>query len=325
MNDLKLTTPVVFMVFNRPSKTRRVFDVIKMIQPTKLLVIADGPRNEEDGAKCQQVREIIETGIDWPCEVLKNYADKNLGCKNRISSGLDWAFQQVEEAIILEDDCLPDPSFFRFCQELLEKFRNEPRIMQISGYNFAAHNKKLTFKESYYFSNIGPIWGWATWRRAWQYYDVNIRTWPEVKKSGLLKSILKNDAVVNHYNHLFDDYYAQKINSWDSQWFLTRWIQGGLSAVPNSNLVQNIGFDSEAAGHAIDPDDSRAHIPIKSMDFPLTHPNKIVTNPKDDAYIFKYQLSINRFLGQKLLWFIKKRAPAFHGLLKRFKKRHKKQ
>ena len=315
----KLTTPVVFMVFNRPAKTRRVFDAIKMARPTKLLIIADGPRNSEDETKCQQVREIIEAGVDWPCEVLKNYSDKNLRPKLRISSGLDWVFSQVEEAIILEDDCLPDQSFFPFCQELLEKYRDEPRIMQISGYNFVARNKKLKCEESYYFSNISSMSGWASWRRAWNYFDVNIKKWPEVKKSGLLNDILKDFAVIEHYNHLLDDYYAQKVDSWDTQWNFARYINGGICAISKNNLIQNIGFDSEAANRAIDPNDPRAHVPIKATEFPLIHPDKIIVKPEFDAYMFKYLMGINLHFGQKVRNLAKKRVPRIYRFLKKLK------
>ncbi len=318
----KITTPVVLIPFIRPEKTQRVFDEIRRARPEKLFVLSDGPRNASEWPKVKAVRAIIDNQVDWPCQVFKRYPDRNLGCKDNIASGITWVFEHVEEAIILEDDCLPDQSFFLFCQELLEKYRNEPRIMQISGYNFASRIEAISDK-SYFFSNIGMIWGWATWKRAWQYYDVNISNWPEIKRSGILKNILGADAIVDHYYHLFDNYYAQKIDSWDSQWFLARWLQGGLSAVSKNNLVQNIGFDKEATHNSIDPGDARAHVLVKSVEFPLVHPNQIVANDKADAYMFKHYLSINRFFDQKLLWFMKKRVPALHAFLKRLKEQYK--
>ena len=206
-------TPVVFMVFNRPEKTQIVFNEIRQVRPEKFFIVADGPRNKSDKPKCQAVRDIINTGIDWPCQVFRKYSDTNLGCKINIASGIDWVFKNVEEAIFIEDDCVPDQSFFPFCAELLEKYRHQEKIMQICGYNMAALDKKFQCQDSYYFSNIGIMLGWASWRRAWKYYDVNVSRWPEVKKMGLLKNILKDDAIVNHYNHLFDDYYNQKVTA----------------------------------------------------------------------------------------------------------------
>ncbi|MDO8495019.1 MAG: glycosyltransferase family 2 protein [bacterium] len=317
--DFKLTTPVAFMVFNRPGKTARVFEAIKKARPEKLYIIADGPRHEAEAIKCQEVRNIIEQGIDWPCQVFKNYADKNLGCKKRISSGLDWLFANTEEAIIIEDDCLPDQSFFPFCQELLAKYRHDERIMHIGGYNMAVKDQKFRCNESYYFSNIGLICGWATWRRAWQYYDVNVKKWPEIKKSGLLERVLKNPPAVEHYNHLFDQYYAQTVDSWDTQWFFTRWTQGGLSIVPKTNLMTNIGFDTEGAHKAMDPNDERAHVPVEPITFPLVHPTSTSINKRTDDYIFKHYMDINHFWRQQWRWFLKSNFPSLYKKIKSLK------
>ena len=313
----EFVVPVVFIVFNRPEQTRKVFAAIRRVQPHHLLIISDGARDNDDNEKCRRVRDIV-ANIDWDCKVERRYSEINLGCKKNISTGLDWVFSKVEEAIILEDDCLPDTSFFSFCAELLEKYRNDPRVMQICGYNFASKNNVL-YDESYLFSRIGMIWGWATWKRAWQHYDVNISTWPKVKRSGKLKNILGDEAIVNHYNHLFDNYYAQKIDSWDSQWFLACWLNNGLSAISCNNLIQNIGFDPKNAHKTADPNDPRAHIPVKPTSFPLIHPSRMIVDPKYDAYIFRYQLSINHSLKQRLLWFLKKKMPILHTLLKRLK------
>ena len=179
-----MKTPVAFIIFNRPDTTKRVFEAIRQAKPPKLFVIADGSRSDRLGEaeKCAATRAIID-GVDWECEILTNYSDVNLGCKIRVSSGLDWVFSEVEEAIILEDDCLPHPSFFAFCEELLEKYRNDSRIMQICGSNVL--KDQVNIDDSYYFSKYGPIWGWASWRRAWQEYDVDMKLWAEVKKRKL--------------------------------------------------------------------------------------------------------------------------------------------
>ncbi len=311
----ELKTPIVFIVFARPDKTQLVFNEIRKIKPIKLFVIADGPRNQEEWPRCKAVRDIIDKQVDWPCEVLKNYSDTNLNPKFRISSGLNWVFSQTEKAIIIEDDCLPDPSFFPFCEELLEKYRDNEQVMQISGYNFAVMDKNFKCDDSYYFSQIGLIAGWATWKRAWEHYDVNISKWPEIKQSRLIMKRLKNAAVADHYDYLFDKYYRGLINSWDSQWFLTRWVQGGVSIIPKTNLTSNIGFDADiAAFNRLDPDDARAHVPVNSIKFPLRHPNKISVNRKADNYVFKYALGINLFWSQKVKWVIKKYLPFIHKL-----------
>jgi hypothetical protein len=181
MTDWKLSTPVAFLIFNRATTTERVFAEIARAKPRQLLLIADGPRpdREEEADRCAATRAIVDQ-VNWDCQVLKNYADCNLGCKKRVSSGLDWVFRNVEEAIILEDDCLPHPTFFRFCQEMLEKYRSDTRIMQICGFNALYEQQSLPY--SYYFSKFGPIWGWASWRRAWEHYDVDMKLWPLVKR-----------------------------------------------------------------------------------------------------------------------------------------------
>jgi len=174
-----LRTPVVLIIFNRPPTTERVFAEIAKARPQKLFVVADGPRPERSGEaeKCAAARAVIDR-VDWECEVLRNYAEVNLGCRQRPPTGISWVFEQVAEAIILKDDCVPHPTFFRFCEELLEKYREDERVMHISGSNFQPGYTRGPF--SYYFSRFNPIWGWASWRRAWQHYDLNMKLWAEL-------------------------------------------------------------------------------------------------------------------------------------------------
>jgi hypothetical protein len=231
------------MIFRRPDLTARVFESIRQAQPVKLLVIADGPRNAVEAVLCQQARAITET-IDWDCEVIRNYADVNLGCRNRVSSGLNWAFEQVEEAIILEDDCFPAPSFFQFCQTLLEKYRHDERIVVISGNNFqdVTHQKP----NSYYFSKYNHIWGWASWRRAWKHYDLEMKTWPMFKDLNLIESICHNPFEQQYWLYFFQKAYEGEVDTWDYQWTYACWSQGGITVLPSTNLVSNIGFCSDA-------------------------------------------------------------------------------
>ena len=181
MDSFQLNTPVAFIVFNRPGTAKRIFAEIAKAKPPKLLVIADGPRGTllGEAQKCMATRDVINR-VNWPCEVLTNFSEVNLGCKKRVSSGIDWVFEHVEEAIILEDDCLPHPTFFRFCQEMLERYRNDDRIGMISGDNFQFG--RPVGQDSYYFSKYVHVWGWASWRDRWRNsYDVHMGLWPQVR------------------------------------------------------------------------------------------------------------------------------------------------
>jgi hypothetical protein len=235
-----LQTPVALFIFNRPDLTVRVFEAIAQAKPTQLFVIADGPRHDSEAELCSECREIIER-VDWPCDIRTNFSDVNLGCKNRVSSGLDWVFSQVEQAIILEDDCLPSLSFFKFCEQMLDDYKDDTRIMHISGSNFVPSG---LIESSYYFSRYIHIWGWATWRRAWQHYDVTMAKWPEVRENILASCVDKAEA--SYWDKFFTAVYKGEIDTWDCQWHLTCWQQSGLSIVPRENLISNIGFRDDA-------------------------------------------------------------------------------
>ena len=239
-----LQTPVAFFIFNRPETTRRVFEEIRRVRPPKLLVVADGPRFErpEEAEKCKIVRAIVDT-VDWPCDVVKNYSDTNMGCRKRVSSGLDWVFKTVPEAIILEDDCLPNPSFFLFCEELLEKYRNDLRVMHIGGCNFQNGFKRG--EGSYYFSIYPHIWGWASWRRAWKYYDVNIYSWCKTINEEFLYTLFTDKKTVRYWKMILDKVQNNEIDTWDYQWTYTVWSHNGLAILPKKNLVSNVGFSEE--------------------------------------------------------------------------------
>ncbi|WP_192924993.1 hypothetical protein [Sodalinema gerasimenkoae] len=287
MTPWTLQTPVILLIFNRPDTTERVFEAIRQAQPTQLLIIADGPRPDhpQDAHQCAAAREIINH-VDWDCDLLKHYSQENLGCRRRVSSGLTWAFQQVEEAIILEDDCLPHPSFFRFCQELLEKYRDEPRIMSISGNNFQFGQRRTPY--SYYFSRYNHIWGWATWRRAWQQYDLSMKAWPKLRSSDWLQNKLQHPQVAQYWSRIFDMAY-QGFDTWDYAWLFACWYHEGLIALPEVNLVSNIGFNDQATHTKTK---SRlADIPVQAAEFPLSHPETLQQNLEADAFTEKYIFS----------------------------------
>jgi hypothetical protein len=279
---MSLQTPVAFIIFNRPDVTDRVFRTIRQAKPKKLLVIADGPRLDRpnEAEKCAAARAVIDR-VDWDCEVLTNYSAINLGCKRRVSSGIDWVFSQVEEAIILEDDCLPAPSFFQFCEALLEKYRHDERIMMISGDNFLSQDKQL--ENSYYFSKYPHIWGWATWRRAWQHYDVEMSSWQEFRDRGLLKFICNDPVESEYWLKIFNDVANDRIDTWDYQWVYTCWQQSGMSIVPSVNLISNIGFGDDAT-HTVGTS-PWAEMKVGNIQN-IRHPSFVLNDLDADTYDF---------------------------------------
>ncbi len=292
MERWSLRTPVAFLVFNRPETTARVFEVIKQAQPPVLLVVADGPRKDHplDGENCERVRTVIEKA-DWDCDVRKNYADANLGCGKRVSSGLDWVFSEVEEAIIVEDDCLPHPTFFRYCEELLERYRQDERVSHVSGVNLLSGKKRTNY--SYYFSLYGYIWGWASWRRSWKDYDVDMKLWPEIRDGGWLRDILGNERFVPHWRQMFEKMYRHEIDTWDYQWVFHCWVRGRLAILPNVNLVKNIGFNMDGTHTTTQ---SRLDLlETEPTTFPLSHPPFIVrdTVSDDDAEADRHRVDAN--------------------------------
>jgi hypothetical protein len=268
-----MKTPVALFVFNRPDTTCQVFETIRQAKPIKLLVVADGPRPNRSGEveKCAEVRSIVNR-VDWDCEVITNYADSNLGCKRRVSSGLDWVFNIVEEAIILEDDCLPDPSFYRFCEELLETYRHDGQVMHIGGTN---PNPMESLYCSFLYSRLVPCWGWATWRRAWQYYDGNMSLWPSYRESSDIDYF---GAHAKEVYRVFQANYCNQTDSWATPWAFSCVVNNGLSIIPKTNLVKNIGFRNDATHTTKAP--AYASTPIQPISFPLIKPT--VKSPNQD-------------------------------------------
>jgi hypothetical protein len=280
MGAFELSAPVAMLVFNRPEETAQVFAAVREARPPVLLVVADGPRADrpEDLQRCAQTRQIFDA-IDWPCDVRRNLAESNLGCKGRVSSGLNWVFEQVEEAIVLEDDCLPHPTFFRFCQELLAHYRADPRVYMISGHNFL--RGKPRSDESYYFSRYTHVWGWASWRRSWRLYDADMKLWPALREDNWLLDLFGNRKEADYWTRNFEMTYTGVTNTWDYQMFLTAWVNNMLTAIPNVNLVANIGFGSRAT-HTTS-DSLLAQMPTEAMEFPLRHPRWLIRDARSDA------------------------------------------
>lgn len=280
MNEPVLATPVAMTVFNRPRTTARVFQKVAAARPKQLLIVADGPRpgNRQDAELCAQVLDIV-TQVDWDCEVIQNASRINMGCRRRMSSGLDWVFENVDRAIILEDDCVPDPTFFRFCQELLNRFEDDKRVMSVTGTNLIGNN--LEGPWSYLFSRYANVWGWATWRRSWQYYDVDMSQWPSFRDFGGLRDLFDDGRMVRNWRRSTEAVYQGRVDTWDAQWGFACWIQSGLTVVPGVNLISNVGFDRDAT-HTRDATHRLAGLPASAMDFPLRHPDWVLANRSFD-------------------------------------------
>lgn len=273
-------SPVLFLVFRRPETTRRVFETIRQAQPPYLFVAGDGPRDERERELCEQARTAA-TAVDWPCEVRTLFRASNLGVRRAVTGSLDWFFDHVEEGIVLEDDCLPDPTFFRFCDELLERYREEDRVMSVSGDSF--HGRAVAVPESYFFSRYCYVWGWATWRRAWQHNQADMADWPGLRASGWLDRLDDGHADFRRFwRWVFDETYRGRIDTWDHVWTFSCWLRDGVSAVPTTNLVSNIGMGVDASHtHARD---WRARIPRDAMAFPLRHPAEVARHRAADRW-----------------------------------------
>ena len=264
-------TPILFIVFSRPDLTQTVLESIRRIAPKRLYVAADGPRNSDEQIHCERTWDVIRS-VDWDCEVKTLFRDENLGCKLAVSTAIGWFFQNEEEGIILEDDCLPNPSFYRFCSTLLGQYRNDERIMAISGDCFVP--PQLVRGHSYRFSAYPHIWGWATWARAWATYDVSMQQWPTLRDTAWLENHLGSVNAAHYWRDRFDEVRERKIDTWDYQWVFAIWVNSGLTVIPNTNLVTNIGFDQRATHTKAQPSESLTPR-ATSIPYPLVHPPAI--------------------------------------------------
>ncbi len=315
-------TPILFLIFNRPEVTSRVFEEIKKQKPKYLFVAADGPRSnfEEDIEKCKICREIVLNNIDWDCEVKTLFRDDNLGCGRGVSQAISWFFENVEQGIILEDDCLPHQSFFGFCEELLEKYKHDEKVYGISGNNFQKGIQRGD--ASYFFSNYSHIWGWASWRRAWEHYDFNLEQLEKFKENKLITKIDKRKIFESYWISIFKKTAIKEIDTWDYQWQFAVWNNEGLIASPNLNLISNIGFGQQATNTTVTS-------PFANMKTSgigtLLHPKIIKVDKQADRYasdkvfnitkIKKFTINgLKRFLKRKLIRLF---APEFIQLAKR--------
>ncbi len=262
----------------------------------QLFIAADGPRLDRPGEAetCAITRAVVKE-IDWPCEVKLNFSDVNLGCGRHPARAITWTFEHVDRAIILEDDCVPHETFFRFCAELLERYLDNPQIMHIAGNNYQM-GKKPT-RHSYFFSyQILCAGGWATWRRAWNDYDIQIKQWPMFRETNWLQEIVEHPAAIAYLREEFEriSMAPVDIDVWDYQWSFLCWIKGGLSILPTTTLVSNIGFGHPSATHTSSPSDSLAlltgSLKMKAMKFPMRHPPEITRLIEADRFIIEQVL-----------------------------------
>ena len=271
----KFNTPILFIIFNRPNQSKISFERIKSIQPKYLFIAADGPRigNPNDEVKCQEVREAILSMIDWDCEVKTLFRSENLGCGLGPSSAISWFFDHVEQGIIIEDDCLMDSTFFQYCEDLLEHYKNDEKVMHIGAQGFL----KSMGPDQYYFANTPFIWGWATWKRAWEKFDIAISDWDLQQKNPNFKIYKMHQSVAPFWKKKFDLIYYNKSESnsldradniWDYQWTYCLLKNNGLAIFPNKNLVSNIGFGPDAT-HTVEKNSRDVERPTYPITFPI--------------------------------------------------------
>ena len=301
MRDALFHTPVLVLAFNRPETTQEVFNLLKKIRPKYLYVSVDGPRAEKvnETSRCAQTRNIFLEQIDWDCELKTRFLDNNLGCRYGVSSGITWFLEQVEEGIILEDDCLIDESFFPYAADLLTRYKDSTEVMHISASNFYG---RYTIQESYYFSLYNHIWGWASWRRAWiPNYEVDLKHIERRDFRNTLHTLFERKIDQRFWLDMFDYAKSGNINTWDYQWMFSMWQAGGTSITPRANMVSNIGFGEGATNTQIQQEDFMAQ-KVWPANFPMKHPNSQQIDKEKDEFTSDFLFKIKK---QAKLWNLK--------------------
>ena len=290
--------PIVYVCFNRPEITKKTFEHIKKIKPSKLFLILDGPRknNKQDKIRCLKVKKIVQD-INWDCKLYRNFSKENLGLKNRFFTGLDWVFNNTNEAIILEDDCLPHKDFFYFCEAMLKKYKNSDRVKFITGNNFQNSNE-IEVDEDYYFSKYSHIWGWATWKKTWTDVKREDVFWKNKIINSEFEMMKSSPKEKKYWKNMYYSVLNNKLNSWAIYLLFSIWNNKGLTVTPKINLIKNLGLSSGTNTKNLD---IKLEISNKSLNKPLKHPKKIKVNFKKDLYVFNTVYNKNFFSKLRLL------------------------
>ena len=284
-------TPVLLMLFNRVDTTQKVFESLRLAKPAKLFIAANGPRpdNPADIKSCEAVKSIFKN-IDWPCEVHTRYPEVNIGMQRHWWTALDWFFENVESGIVLEDDCIPHVSFFDYCEDILERYKNDERIMHVNGSNFQYGIKRGN--DSFYFSKYPHVWGWATWRRAWQKYDKEFSTFSQFEKSDKPDKLFNSKKEEKYWMNFFKQIYLKKHDGSDTKWLYTVWNWGPVCITPNVNMITNIGFGL-SAGHTVVKERALGQ---ESFDIgKITYPSEVLIDKEADNYTFNNNFYKNFF------------------------------
>lgn len=289
MKPYNVNSPLLFLIFNRPDTTQEVFQQIRAAKPSRLYIAADGPRSSHpaDVNLCQEAKAVVSL-IDWDCEVSTLFREENLGCKIAVSSAVTWFFEQEEEGIILEDDCLPSNSFFYFCDQMLDTYRLDDRVRHIGGSNL--HLGKTWGEGSYYFAESTSVWGWASWRRVWKDYDRDLQQYNLSEVSDQLKKIFPDAYLAEIWAGIFNELKENKINTWDYQLAFINYFNHGLSVNPNVNLISNIGFRADAT-HTPDPNSIFSKRPLEEIK-EIRHPKYFLPEKDADYSIFQKEFHL---------------------------------
>lgn len=308
---MSFSTPVLLIIFNRPSDSLRVIKKLQKIKPKVLFIAADGPRTNfsEDIQSCIDCRKIVLDNINWECDVKTNFQDNNLGCGLHVSGAINWFFRNVYEGIILEDDCIPSKDFFVFSELLLSKYRNNEDVYVIGGSNF---QKKRVTKESYYFSAYGDIWGWASWRRAWEKYNFTLTSFDDNKMRSQIEGYFSNPIEINYWLNIYFKMKHDPYDTWDFQWHLSQWYHGGINIIPNVNLISNIGFNAQGT-HTLQRIKGISNRQTSRLN-KIIHPSQIKINKEADSFTFnnRYNIKLKKKLTLLELWYL------FKHTVKRF-------
>lgn len=287
--------PVLITAFSRYDSTREVFLALQKIRPDRVYFACDGPRTEEEAVTCGRVRSLVEL-IDWECKVQTLFHERNLGCKSAMVANIDWFFSHEEEGVILEDDIVPDPTFFRFCKELLEKYRDDDRVWAIIGNNLSA-TEVPDDRASYWFSKhgYGAYWGWASWRRSWRLFDADMKDWPQVARSKKFHDFFLTAAEREEVCKLFEHTHSGRISTaWDYQFDYAKIKAGAANIIAQANLCLNIGFNEQGT-HTTSTWDSRNKGVLQQARFPLVHPSSMKVDPARDLAYFNAHVLPSRF------------------------------